>query len=79
MLDDSIARLHMNLMAPLSLSLLQIFLPDKTECPKSDLSTVYSGTRAPIRTALLFFLRVEYITSFQPQPISRMDTSILCG
>jgi len=47
--------------------------------PKSDLSTVHSGTRAPIRTALLFSLRVEYITSFPPQPMSRMDTSILCG
>jgi len=69
----------MNLKAPLPLSLLQIFLRDTAECPKSDLSTVYSGTRTPIRTALLFSLRVEYITSFQPQPISRMDTSILCG
>jgi len=56
-----------------------MFLPDQAECPKSDLSTVYSGTTAPIRTALLFSLQVEYCTSFQPQPISRMDTSILCG
>ena len=77
--DDSITRLLMNLQAPQPLSFSPMFLPDKAESPKSSLSTLFSGTRAPIKTALLFSLLVKYNTSFQPQPTSRMDTSILCG
>ena len=64
--DDSIARLHMNLEAPLPLSSSRIFLPEKAECPKSDPSSVNSEAWAPIRTARPFSLRYALITSFQP-------------